>query len=223
MKGTVTNCTKRINEKGLFLVEVLIAMALSSVVVFATLYLSSHSSESASRRARESKSYAVLQSATEALMITAGQDGSLDPGTHTRYYDAQGNPATDGPLRLEWTVTSGVPLANLAEIRVTTSWKNGLGQEQKSAVTFYRAQPSKGDQHTTETVWLVPPTPTPTPKPATPTPTPRPATPTPTPRPATPKPMPTATPTPRPPTPVPTPRPPTPIPTPTPRPTANPR
>lgn len=194
-KAERTQTVSRFREQcGFSLLEVSVALGLTGILTFSVLDALSHSAKNSNTESRSVKSYALLETVAEALLMTYGADGSLADGTHTRYFDESAHPVTsDGVFKADWIVTADKPIAKVTEVLVKVTW-NQSGLERSREIRFYRNSPPElTDKSAKESRGsLFSPTPTPGQTP-TPTPTPPPGntpvpTPTPTPRPTPPPP-----------------------------------
>jgi prepilin-type N-terminal cleavage/methylation domain-containing protein len=122
--------TKRAQDQGFTLLEVLFALAILGVGILAvsSMQISAINGNATSRGITESSGWVADN--LERLGGLAYDDVNFDAGAHA--------PVIQGPCTLTWNVAQDVPLPNTKTITLTVVWIN-RGQPKTVTFNYYKA------------------------------------------------------------------------------------
>lgn len=121
---------------GFSLIEVLISMSLLAVGMTAIATTYGMLADSAEHERRVTHALHVGEATIEELLVRYAADNDLTQGTHSGgpSYTAEGVPGGSF-FTTSWEVSTGVPIANARQIRVTVTWHERTGTKTLSLVT----------------------------------------------------------------------------------------
>ena len=132
-------------EDGFTLIEIMIAIAIFSIGILATMALQTGSSRGNTKARHLTSAATCATDRLERLIHLPYTHADLTAGLHTPALDTDGidnnyngeidEPGESGPLRLTWQVTDDSPIIRTKTVRVDVVWRDPLQQKSISLVS----------------------------------------------------------------------------------------
>jgi type IV pilus assembly protein PilV len=133
------------NEHGLTMIEVMIAIAIFSIGILATMALQTGSTRGNTKARYLTSASTYAADRLERLVQLPYTHADLTGGLHSPALDADGidnnfngavdEPGESGPLQLTWQVTDDSPIVRTKTVRVDVVWRDPLRQRSISMVS----------------------------------------------------------------------------------------
>jgi prepilin-type N-terminal cleavage/methylation domain-containing protein len=119
------------SEKGVSLVEIMVALAIFGIGVVAAIRTLPESNAKTTRGRNVTISVNLAQEKLEELMGLSFSDADLDPGTHSD----PGNPLR-GVYNRSWVVTDATPIDEMKMVSVSVSYETASADSVKTLRTY---------------------------------------------------------------------------------------
>jgi prepilin-type N-terminal cleavage/methylation domain-containing protein len=113
------------SRRGFTLMEVMFALAITSVAVMisGSIFNIVTANQSRARNFSKAHNIAVLQ--LELLLSIFPGDSKLTVGTHTLALDSNGNVVTAGGVyTVQWVIAANTPIPNIMRIALSVNWSD---------------------------------------------------------------------------------------------------
>lgn len=119
------------SEKGIGLIEIIIAMLIFAIGISAALRMLPVSNKATSRSRNLTRATNLAQEKIEELMATPLNHADLNAGNHTDV-----NNPIDLHYSRSWNVTDNVPVTDMKRVTVTVSFNTGSADSMTTLTTY---------------------------------------------------------------------------------------